>query len=357
MLGQGHQAHSPKDVNNGDGTRTLYYFTGTVDTDGTAMHLHFRRCTRPGEKPPPTDDEEKKPRPAASDAPSLPKLATVTKVLLLADPGRVNMVTFTVMVDGEVIVESCGAKGHRMRPVKFGLTAKQYHTMIGTVRRRKIRERRLKQDPEAKQLDTDLSGTTLRTGDISKILAYMEKSNLMAERRWDDALSTRASNGRRRSALARQRVLAKWLTRVHDKVLQELEEAKAVDPATRGHTFNLLPTKAGFTISHIPISSMFFMSVLKNMRKERFKASRYDPSRRGGRCARRRGSSRGSRAASAAVSCTGCCVGRTRRACRLHQRRPSRARRRSRRHDRRQVAYNRGRPACHTAPARHNLYV
>ena len=55
------------------------------------------------------------------------------------------------------------------------------------------------------------------------------------------------------------------------KMLQELEAAKAVDPATRGHTFTLLPTKAGFTISHIPISSMFLMSVLKNMRKERFK--------------------------------------------------------------------------------------
>ena len=212
-------AHSPDDVMTGGGTRTLYYFTGTVDTDGTAMHLHFRRCARPGEKPPPTDDDDAEEKPKV-ETPSLPKLTAVPKVLLLADPGRVNMVTFTVMVDGDVIVESCGAKGHRMRPVKFGLTAKQYHTMIGTVRRRKIRERRLKQDPDAKQLDTDLSGTTLRTGDISKVLAYMEKSNMMAARRWDDALSTRASNGRRRSALARQRVLAKWLTRVHDKVVK-----------------------------------------------------------------------------------------------------------------------------------------
>ena len=60
------------------------------------------------------------------------------------------------------------------------------------------------------------------------------------------------------------------------KVLQELEAAKAVDPATRGRTFTLLPTKAGFTISHIPISSVFLMSVLKNMRKERFKGDGRD---------------------------------------------------------------------------------
>ena len=71
-------AHSPDDVMTGGGTRTLYYFTGTVDTDGTAMHLHFRRCARPGEKPPPTDDDDAEEKPKV-ETPSLPKLTAVPK--------------------------------------------------------------------------------------------------------------------------------------------------------------------------------------------------------------------------------------------------------------------------------------
>ena len=65
--------------------------------------------------------------------------------------------------------------------------------------------------------------------------------------------------------------------RVYYRILTETEAAKAAHeagPASRGKfkgkTFTMLPTKAAYTTSFVPISSMFFKSLMKNAKLVRF---------------------------------------------------------------------------------------
>jgi len=66
-------------------------------------------------------------------------------------------------------------------------------------------------------------------------------------------------------------------------ILRETEAAKAEHAKAktrfRGRLFTLLPTKAGFTISHIPVSSMMMVGILKKMGLERFDGDGRDADR------------------------------------------------------------------------------
>ena len=218
-------------------------FTGTVDTDGQSIHPHFQRAK--------TEEELKAPPGKAKKTQSFvpEKLLEATpRLLYLVDPGRVNLATITVMVDGKPVMVEYGSK-KRKRPLKFTFTNRQYYTLIGSRKRAAIlKQKRYVGDAEEERIlhkkiadaqmagrplgpletnDTSaslrskLSQTSLRSGKATDILAYMQAqidapSTYRAV--WNDALSKRASTDRWRQQMSRDRAMLKWFYAVKKKV-------------------------------------------------------------------------------------------------------------------------------------------
>ena len=209
----------------------MYYFDGTVDTDGETMHLHFRRGLRPEEKYDASRSKAKQTR-----------LATVPRVVLAVDPGRVSMITMVLLVDGKPVrKERTTAKGKVVKhPVKFVLTARQYYSMSGMTQAKIIRARRdcVRKNKKAKSVGAKNTVPamdpefTLMTGDHTKILAYLKASkeradDMGAASRWVRALHRRAAAQRRRRSMGKKRALSKWFAYVHKRVVSETREPNA----------------------------------------------------------------------------------------------------------------------------------
>lgn len=187
------------------GEAAEWNFTGTCDTDGDWLHLHFQRPLRASERKKPST--EPPPPPSRLEAP--PKLA------LSVDTGRINIVKITVMLDGNVVMTS--RPGGRTRPLSFTFTCRQYYTLIGERRRSMIQTTRQRRDdasnPRAKELRTRLSSTSLHTGMSSRILSYMRAKLELAdvsEQVWGRALSRSAAADRRRRQTAKDASILRW---------------------------------------------------------------------------------------------------------------------------------------------------
>jgi len=195
-------AHHPDDVTkSGD----AWYMTGTFDTDGYSIHPHFQRHKKAAEI-------LKEPKVIPS------KIETVPKLLLLVDPGRVNLMTVTAMVDGKVLMRI-----HKKRscPLKFTFTTRHYYNLAGMTKRKIIRERREKKDTKGKELRTQQSATSLRTGNYKKIKAYIKASMdhaVASDEKWARALKKSAATERWRRQSIKDGVLLKWFYKVKKSI-------------------------------------------------------------------------------------------------------------------------------------------
>ena len=201
-----------------------FAFTGTIVTDTSSMaYCQFDRVLRPGE-----EKTKKKKIERELGAPVLPpppppppkvKLKKVPDLVFLVDPGRVNIVTMTVLWKGKPMMVSNGKGGQK--PLIFTFTSRQYYTMTGVIKARCARTRRLRNDPILKGLYEGLSSASLRTGNVDKIKAYMEtmvEKEAAAKKHWTERLSKKASSARRRSRVAKDKVLIKFFLGVKRKV-------------------------------------------------------------------------------------------------------------------------------------------
>jgi hypothetical protein len=208
------------------GEAAEWNFTGTCDTDGDWMHLHFQRPLRTSEMKKPST-EPPPPPPIRLEAPP--------KLVLSVDTGRINLVKITVMLDGNVVMTS--RPGGRTRPLSFTFTCKQYYTLIGERRRSTIQTSRQRRDdtsnPRAKELRTRLSSTSLHTGMSSRILSYMRAKLELAdvsEQVWGRALNRSAAADRRRRQTAKDASILRWFYGVQRTVrkITGLHEATVV---------------------------------------------------------------------------------------------------------------------------------
>jgi hypothetical protein len=227
-----------------DGTPSTWLFTGTCDTDGDEIKMHFQRPLRPSERKHNKefineDESAASPAPAGDDEPDEPdtvvdtapeRLAQPPRLLLLVDPGRVNLATITVMLDGKIVTQPSAMGRSLLRPLKFTFSCRQYYTLIGERRRaavQKQRERtsdaREKRDGTGgqKALRTRLSATTLRTGRVDRVLDYM-RANLelpeASEQVWGRALGKATSACRRRRQMAKDACILRWFCGVRRRV-------------------------------------------------------------------------------------------------------------------------------------------
>ncbi len=199
-------AHHPDEA-----TRSgeAWYLTGTFDTDGFSIHPHFQR--RKTAKEASRSASKEKPLPP-------PKVASVPKLLLLVDPGRVNLVTITVMKEGETMMRTHNG---RTRPLKFTFTTKQYYSLMGETRRKVIRERRAKKDVGGADLRRQQSAASLRTGNYRNVVAYVQASLEHAAasgQAWARALKKGAATERWRREAAKDGVLLRWFHGVRRSV-------------------------------------------------------------------------------------------------------------------------------------------
>jgi hypothetical protein len=213
-----------------------WLFTGTIDTDGIShANLHFRR-----EK---TQSEKNKTKPVKSNEKEQPfKLDSPPRVMILADPGRVNLASMTVMLDGKVVmVEKMNVKNGTVKkvPLKFVFSTKQYRTMMGVVKRETIRkgrearaDSRGEKDPkyESKKFRTARSEACLKTGCVEGVLKYLQASidfPMAADQLWKRSLGKKASWDRLRSSMMKDRAIKKWFFDVKRKVKQITGESCA----------------------------------------------------------------------------------------------------------------------------------
>ena len=189
-----------------------WYLTGTFDTDGFSIHPHFQR-RKTAEEAVHASSDSKKAKP-----PPPPKADSVPKLLLLVDPGRVNLVTITVMKDGETVMRT--HKG-RTRPLKFTFTTKQYYSLMGETRRKIIRERRAKKDVIGADLRRQQSAASLRTGNYRDVVAYVQASldhAAASGQAWARALKKGAATERWRREAAKDGALLRWFHGVRKSV-------------------------------------------------------------------------------------------------------------------------------------------
>lgn len=188
-----------------------FNFTGTIDTDGTTVHIHFLRANRK-QRPKEDDDNDEQPKPRSKPPPP-PKLDGPPDIMLQVDNGIVNSIMMTLRIRGEVCYrETSGGR----RPIKFVLTARQYHTLVGAHKARKMNERRVLLNLDGTK-DVK-NGTCLRTGQVQGILDYMKSELDNEDKVWNQVLHRSKAQSRRRRAMARERAVATWFQDVNNKV-------------------------------------------------------------------------------------------------------------------------------------------
>ena len=204
-------AHKPDDAT---AAGEAWYMTGTFDTDGYSIHPHFQRRKRSGEQ---TSSKLK-------ETEGAPKLAKPPKLVLVVDPGRVNLVTITILVDGVVLRKKTG------KPVSFTLTCRQYYSLIGETRRKIIRERRQKKDALGAELRSAQSAAGVRTGNRAKLVEYLEaslKHAAASDEAWKRAMKKSTATERWRREAAKEGALLHWFHSVRRAVGQMTGEYEA----------------------------------------------------------------------------------------------------------------------------------
>lgn len=203
-------------------------FSGTIDTDGTSVAVHFLR---------PIPDEQlalkreriaeareakaERERRAAEGLPTARKMtkrspnaaerAAVPKVLLAADVGRVNLVVVTAFVDGKPLYAP-SASG-KQRRVVFKLTAAHLYTASGIRRRARITRRRR----SAMGLDASvraLSQTSLRSANVDDVLRHLATFAASRDRSWEWAMHSKTRQDKLRSRAGRARVMDRFFSRI-----------------------------------------------------------------------------------------------------------------------------------------------
>jgi hypothetical protein len=195
-----------------------WVFTGTIDTDGFSAHPHFRR---------PKTDEEKKPKADAKSEAPPERLSAPPRLLLLVDPGRINIVTMTVMLDGQPVMvkNSSESSKTKTRPLKFTFSNRQYYTLMGTVKRTAVLVQRMRKadlrDGRASVMRKKLSEASLRTGKVDNIVAYMRAfldDKKTTSEMWTRLLKKSAASDRWRRQAAKDKAMLKWFHHVKKQI-------------------------------------------------------------------------------------------------------------------------------------------
>jgi hypothetical protein len=220
-----------------------WVFTGTIDTDGFSVHPHFRR---------PKTDEEKKPKAEAKSEAPPERLSAPPRLLLLVDPGRINIVTMTVMLDGQPVMVKNTSKT-KSRPLKFTFSNRQYYTLIGDVKRATVLTQRMLKadlrDDRAATMRKKLSEASLRTGKVDDIVAYMRAfldDEKTTSETWTRSLKKSAATERWRRQAAKEKAMLKWFHHVKKQIkLRVCTPANITEDATVVWGCKVAPTGRG----------------------------------------------------------------------------------------------------------------
>ena len=197
-------------------------FTGSITTDGERVSVHFKRA-RPPKETPPADEDGAPPPPAA--APKAP--IELPRIILAVDPGRINMATVTVFVDGKPFFVQ---RGKHMRVLSFQLRNTQYYTEAGFRIATMLGRHRRNRMKSLVQLDEDLKDLGLRTANVEIVKRRLRKVNACAEEVWGFAFSKKAASSRFRRDGGRRRVMDRFFSGIRKRLLKCFSEEE-VDKA------------------------------------------------------------------------------------------------------------------------------
>jgi len=185
-----------------DGVQHLQ-FTGTIDTDGTSASLHFGRPRPP-----------RPPRPDGAGGCKEAARIQVPRLVLLVDPGRINLVTMTALLDGKPChVADADGEGKRRR-MAFKLTARHLYSASGSALVTVLQRKRRTKAPELAALDAELSKASLKTGNPLVIARYLAAVTGRWDAVWSHVTSKRSARTRFRARAGKARVLSRFFSSV-----------------------------------------------------------------------------------------------------------------------------------------------
>ena len=272
-----------EDVVDGPDRHKYRVFTGTIVTDAaTTFYAQFDRPLRP-EEIAKKEAKKAKPRVLGEEKPlvvkrkekeKVEKLKEIPKFVLLVDPGQVSIATIAAILDGKPVMIPKGVVEGRFKPLIYKMSRNRYYTETGVVKNRAIRSRKLRKKAPVKKLNDKLSGTSLRTGDVDKIKAYM--AALIDEKEGRDMhraerLSKKTSASRHRTRVAKSKVLYKFFSAIKRDIFARfgVKEVLVVwgsaKFASGGIGSPCVPTSKAFEIaSKIPGWKVVFSSEYKS---------------------------------------------------------------------------------------------
>ena len=229
------------------------HFSGTIDTDGTSVSVHFRRPLPDGqlrakkeriERAIRAREERKLGKAQGVKAPT--KAAAVRRpmprVLLSVDVGRVNLLHVAVLVDGKPLYVA--RPTGQPRRLAFQMTAAHFYTASGIrLRRRVMLRRRRRQGLE--KLDGQLSKTTLRSGDVSDVLEYLRTFKAAQDIAWRAALHAATRQDKLRARAGRARTMDRFYSGIKRRLRALVPYLKATDIAVAWGSAKVSPSGRG----------------------------------------------------------------------------------------------------------------
>jgi hypothetical protein len=201
-----------KNLQKAFGASTAECFSGTFDTDGVSVSVHFKKplaadllAEKIAKRDAANERNAAKERgevPVAKDpAPRARKQPVqAPKEQVRVDVGRVRLVSVQIVRDGK-------------HSKYMKLTAGQYYTASGCRRAAKIRQVRRKK-MGLDDFDRSLSRFSTRGADPSQIAGYAQAFAQGCDRQWEYALSKRTRNAKLRCRGGKARVLDQFWSRV-----------------------------------------------------------------------------------------------------------------------------------------------
>ena len=219
-------------------------FSGTLTTDGTSVSVHFHKAGKTARAEAATAATQGKATAAKQRRP-------VPRVLLLADPGRINMVTMAALVDGKPLFVN-------KRRVVFKLTGRQYYSVSGAHNAKIQRTRKRRCVPGLRTLDAALARASLKTGDVERVVQHIRIVNRHRREAWAFATSRGSAKQKLRGSAGRRRALDRFFSGVRRRLAAVLgrEAAGSAEVVWGGAKFSpsgrgnlTVPTSMAFRVA------------------------------------------------------------------------------------------------------------
>ena len=197
------------------GDKTARWYNGMITTDGVKACVHFtKRLTEEELADKINRKKSSKKSPSSTKTPSVTSSDSIPDLVLVTDPGRVNIMFVSVFYKGQPFRVTYGSQ-KKTKPLRFIMTAGHYYTNTG-VRRGTILKRRWRHG--LRDSDRLLSQSTRRTSDPAVLRVRAETLRATSASNWKVVMRRKVRNQDFRQKAGKTRCLDRFFASVKKKL-------------------------------------------------------------------------------------------------------------------------------------------